>query len=61
MSGLRTLQSHMAGLLGRPENIGDALTIITSIDTLMETCNGVASRNDFETSWKAAASWLKDV
>jgi hypothetical protein len=51
----------MATLLGRPNNVGDAFTIIRSIEVLNETYNSVKADEDLEVCWKLAAVWLKDV
>lgn len=51
----------MFALLGRPDNVWDALTIIESIESLTETCNRIVMHDDFEECWNAAAGWLKGV
>lgn len=61
LGSLRTLQSRMFELLGRPDNVSDALTIIKSIDLLTEACNSTAPHSDIEVCWNAAAAWLKHV
>ena len=61
MEGLRTLQLRMFELLGPPASIGDALTIIKSIELLQETCGSVGSYDDLGPCWGVAAAWLKRV
>jgi hypothetical protein len=61
MDGLRTLQSRMFELLGRPANIDDALTVIKSIELLQDICRGITLHDDIEMCWAAAAGWLKNV
>jgi hypothetical protein len=61
LEGLQTLRTRMFELLGRPANISDALTTLKSIELLQETCSSVGSKDNIESSWGAAAAWLKDV
>ena len=61
LEGLQTLRTRMFELLGRPANIKDALTTLKSIELLQETCSSVGSEDSIESSWSAAAAWLKDV
>ena len=41
--------------------MSDALTTLQSIELLQETCSSVGSEDSIESSWSAAAAWLKDV
>lgn len=61
VEGLRTLQSRIFELLGRPANIGDALAVIKSIELLQEAYSSVGSYDDLETCWSAAADWVNRV
>jgi hypothetical protein len=61
IDGLQTLPSRMAELLGRPKNVGEALIIIKSIESLTEACNDPVAHDDIVACWGTAAAWLSDV
>lgn len=61
LEGLRTLQTRMFELLGRPTNISDALNALKSIELLQDACNSVEPENVIGTCWSSAAAWLEKV
>jgi hypothetical protein len=61
LDGLRTLQTRMFELLGRPASISDALTILKSIELLQDACNSVEPEDVIGTRWSSAAAWLEKV